>query len=82
MRKHLLNLPTYLHGLNASLRVYFNSMNSMFPDQISANPHRCPVDDLNERDNAEPKEEAKESAKGGDKLDGSHRDPSLQFLFT
>ena len=44
----------------------------MSPDQISTNPHSYPVDDLKEGDNAETKEEAKESAKGGNKLYWSH----------
>ena len=52
----------------------------MFPDQIPANPHGCPVDDLEEGDNAEAKKEAKESAKGRDKLNRSHRDSSLQLF--
>ena len=52
----------------------------MFPGQIPANPHGCPVDDLEEGDNAEAKKEAKESAKGRDKLNRSHRDSSLQLF--
>ena len=52
----------------------------MFPDKVSADPHSSPVDDLYEWDKAEAKEEPKESTKGGDKLNGSHRDVSLQFL--
>ena len=53
----------------------------VFPNKTPANPHGCPVDDLQEGDNAEAKKEAKESAKGRDKLNGSHRDASLQFLY-
>ena len=52
----------------------------MFPDKIPAKPHSRPVDDLSEGDKTEAKEEAEESSKGGDKLNGSHRDVSLQFL--
>ena len=40
-----------------------------------------PVDDLDEGDDAEAEKEAKESAKGRDKLNGPHRDASLQFLY-
>ena len=35
----------------------------MCPNQIPTNPHSCPVDDLEEGDNAKAKKEAKESAK-------------------
>ena len=52
----------------------------MFPDNIPANPHGCPVDDLEEGDNAEAKKETKESAKGRDKLNRSHQDSSLQLF--
>ena len=44
----------------------------MSPDQIPTNPHSCPVDDLEEGDNTEAQEEAKESAKGGNKLYWCH----------
>ena len=53
----------------------------MFPNEIPTHPHSWPVDDLYEGDNAEAKKEPKESAKGGNKLNRSHRDASLQFLY-
>ena len=50
------------------------------PDKIPTNPHSCPVDDLEEGDNTKAKKEAKESAKGGDKLNRSHWDVSLKLF--
>ena len=52
----------------------------VFPNKTPANPHGCPVDDLQEGDNTESKKEAKESAKGRDKLNWSHRDSSFQLF--
>ena len=52
----------------------------MFPHEVPTHPHSGPVDDLYEGDNAEAKKEAKESAKGRDKLNGSHRDASFQLF--
>ena len=53
---------------------------TIFPDETPPKSHGCPVDDLDEGDRAEPKEKTKEAAEGGDKLNRSHRDPSLQFF--
>ena len=53
----------------------------VFPNKTPANPHGCPVDDLQEGDNTESKKEAKESAKGRDKLNRSHRDSSFQLFW-
>ena len=39
---------------------------------ISAQLYRSPVDDLTERDDAEPKEKAKETAKRRDKVNRAH----------
>ena len=38
-----------------------------------------PVDNLNERDDAEPKAEAKEPSKGGNELHWSHPDAPLKL---
>ena len=51
----------------------------MLPNEISAHPHSCPVDDFQEGNDAEPKKEAKKSPKGGDKLNRSHGNASLQL---
>ena len=51
----------------------------MLPNEISAHPHSCPVDDFQEGNDAEPKEKAKKSSKGGDKLNRSHGNASLQL---
>ena len=51
----------------------------MLPNEISAHPHSCPVDDFQEGNDAEPKEKAKKSPKGGDKLNRSHGNASLQL---
>ena len=52
----------------------------MLPNEISAHPHSCPVDDFQEGNDAEPKEKAKKSPKGGDKLNRSHGNASLQLF--
>ena len=51
----------------------------MLPNEISAHPHSCPVDDFQEGNDAEPKEKAKKSPKGGDKLNRSHGNASLHL---
>ena len=56
------------------------SLSFMFPHEVPTHPHSGPIDDLYEGDNAEAKKEAKESAKGRDKLNGSHRDASFQLF--
>ena len=46
-------------------------------NNISAQLYRSPVDDLTERDDAEPKEKAKEPAKGRDKVNRALRDAAF-----
>ena len=68
---------------NLSIKLPFSNLETpvtIFPDETPPKSHGCPVDDLDEGDRAEPKEKTKEAAEGGDKLNRSHRDPSLQFF--
>ena len=44
----------------------------MLPNEISAHPQRCPVNDFQEGNDAEPKEKAKETAKRRDKVNRAH----------
>ena len=46
---------------------------------VPAQLYRSPVDDLTERDDAKPKEKAKEPAKGRDKVNRAHRDAAFHF---
>ena len=49
-------------------------------ENIPVKASDCPVDNLEEGDDAEPKAEAKEPSKGGNELHWSHPDASLQFF--
>ena len=49
-------------------------------ENIPVNASDCPIDNLEEGDDAEPKAEAKEPSKGGNELHWSHPDASLQFF--
>ena len=46
---------------------------------VSGPPDCYPVDDLDKRDDAEAKKEAKESTKRGDEVYRAHLDPPLKF---
>ena len=48
-------------------------------ENISEEASCCPVDDLQKRDDAESKTEAKESSKGGDEVHRTHSDASLKL---
>ena len=49
-------------------------------ENIPVKASGCPIDNLEEGDDAEPKAEAKEPSKGGNEVHRSHPDASLQFF--
>ena len=48
-------------------------------ENIPVNASDCPVDNLEEGDDAEPKAEAKKASKRGDEVHGAHSDASLKL---